>query len=145
MRCGISAACRNDASVPLTHHLLTGGNKFEIRLETMHSAGTLEPLLGIDTCALDELLGIAHAADTSLYQQPVTFLNVRARGVCSNQSDSRNGLTLHKEQSDEGQAAFITLPLHSDCSLNLCVGRSLLCSIQIHPLVQIFLNPSAVS
>lgn len=106
---------------------LTGGNKFEIRLETIHSAGTLEPLLGIDTCASDELLGIAHTADTSLYQQPVTFLNVRARGVCSNQSDSRNGLTLHKVQSDEGQAAFITLPLHSGCSFSLFVLDGVCC------------------
>lgn len=100
---------------------MTGGNKFEIKLETMHSAGTLEPLLGIDTCASDELLGIAQTADTSLYQQPVTFLNAKARGVCSNQSDSRNGLTLHKVQSDEGQAAFISFPLLSGYNFMLLV------------------------
>lgn len=101
---------------------MTGGNKFEIRLETMHSAGTLESLLGIDTCASDELLGVAQTAHIfSLYQQPVTFLNAKARGVCSNQSDSRNGLTLHKVQSDEGQAAVISFPLLSGYNFNLLV------------------------
>lgn len=67
----------------------------------MLAAGTLEPDLGIDTCASDELSVIAQTADTSLYQQLVTFLNAKARGICSNQSDNRNGSALHKVQSDE--------------------------------------------
>ena len=58
-------------------------------------------------------------AHTSLYQQLVTFLNAKARGVCSNQSDNRNGLALHKVQSDEGQAAFIPFCWHVGYEFNL--------------------------
>lgn len=48
----------------------------------------------IDTCASDELLGITQKADTSFYQQLVTFSECQSKGLCSNQSGSWNGVQL---------------------------------------------------
>lgn len=92
---------------------LTGGNKFGDKTwNNVLSRNIWCPFWGLTPVLQMNRRVSFRPAHTSLYQQLVTFLNAKARGVCSNQSDNRNGLVLHKVQSDEGQAAFIPFGWH---------------------------------
>lgn len=66
-------------------------------------------VLGIDTCASDELVGIAQTANTSLYQQLVTFLNAKAMGLCSDPSDNTYDCALDKEECNESRGTLVSL------------------------------------
>lgn len=58
---------------------LTGGNKFEISLETMHSPAPLEPLARIRHLYFRWSLGF-QTADTSSYQRLLTFRSPHTLG-----------------------------------------------------------------
>lgn len=59
----------------------------------------LTPVLEMNCLATTQI------ADPSFYQQLVTFVNAKRRGVCLNQSDIRNSPI--RTQSDKGQEVLV--------------------------------------
>lgn len=88
---------------------MTGGNKCEIRVETMHSAGALEPLLGIGTCASDELSGIAQTGRHVFISTACDLYECQNKGCLFQIRVTAEMASRPKVQSDERQAVVIAL------------------------------------